>query len=242
MRQRHADVGIRRHGDRWQISYYDQYGRRRFETVRGSLTAARKVRAAPVHQVQSGRFGLRDRQRMPALAEFVDRWRKEVAGALALSTRRGYETALRHHILPAFGSMPLDAISKATVQQFIAKKSAQQRFDYTKGRNPNPARPTLSGKTIRNMVAVISAILQSAVEDYELLERNPLVGVLRTRRRRRFPMRKLRSRPKVHVLEPDEFRRAVDAVSRDDVRRMILVAGFRGVTVGGDGGAAGGGH
>lgn len=104
--------------------------------------------------------GLRDRQQMPTLTAFVDRWREEVAGALAASTRRGYETVLRHHLLPAFGTIPLDAISKATVQKFIAEKSTQQRFDYTRGRHPKPDRATLSGKTIRNMVAVLSAILQ----------------------------------------------------------------------------------
>lgn len=193
------------------------------------MSTARKVRATRVHQVQSGKFGLRDRRQMPTLTAFVDRWREEVAGALAASTRRGYETALRHHLLPAFGAAPLDAISKATVQKFIAEKSAQQRFDYTRGRDPKPDRATLSGKTIRNMVAVLSAILQSAVEDYELLDRNPLAGVLRTRRRRRFPMRRLRTTPKVHVLEPDEFKRAVEAIPRDDVRRMVLVAALEGL-------------
>jgi len=194
-----GEPGIRRHGDRWEITYYDQHGRRRFETVRGSLTQARRLRAQRLAQAQDRRFGLRERRTMPALAAFVEDWRREVAVGLARSTRRGYETAISCHLLPAFGSMPLDAITKAAVQKFIAEKAAQQRYDYSKGLNTNPNRPTLAGKTIRNMVAVLHSLLESAVEDYELLDRNPLAGILRTRRRRRYPDRKLREKPKVHI-------------------------------------------
>lgn len=223
-----GDTGIRRHGGRWEVSYYDR-GRRRFETVRGSLTTARKVRAQRIYEVENRLHGLRDRRRMPTLAEFVTLWREEVAISLATSTRRGYETALLHHLLPAFGPMPLDAITKAAVRAFTARKAEQQRWDYTGGQNPNPNRPTLAGKTIRNMVAVLHSLLESVVEDYELLDRNPLAGVLRTRRRRRYPDRKLRVKPKVHVLEPDDFKRALDALPRDDVRCMVLVAALAGL-------------
>src|SRR5438128_7188640 len=98
-----GDVGIRKHGNRWGINFYDQHGRHRFETVRGSLTTARKLRAERLHQVQSGKFGEAQQRPVPMLAEFIERWRQEVAIGLAPSTRRGYETALQHHLLPAFG-------------------------------------------------------------------------------------------------------------------------------------------
>lgn len=229
LRRESRDVGIRRHGKRWQIAYYDAHGRQRFETVRGSLTTARKVRAERLHQVQAGKFGIRDRRKVPTFAEFVPTWREEVAIGLAPSTRRGYETALEHHLLPAFGGTPLDLITKAAVQKFIAEKAQQQRFDYTLGKNPNPDRPTLSGKTIRNIVAVLHSLLESAVEDYELLDRNPLAKILSDRRRRRFPTQKLRVRPKVHYLEPDAFKRALEALRHDRVRRLALVAALAGL-------------
>lgn len=231
MNERHAhpDVGIRHHGKRWQIFFYDQHGRRRFETVKGSLTTARTMRALRVSQVQRGKFGLHERQRMPRLTEFVQQWREEVAIALAPSTRRGYETALTHHLLPAFGGMPLDLITKAAVQKFIAAKAQQQRFDYTKGKNPNSNRPILAPKTIRLMVAVLHSVLESAKEDYELLPFNPLDGILSDRRRRRFPTAKLRPRRKIHFLEPEDFKRAVGAVRYDKVRRLVLVAGLSGL-------------
>jgi integrase len=223
------DVGIRKHGNRWEISFYDGGGRRRFETARGSLTTARKVRAERIHQVQSGKFGLRDRRSALTLEAFVQRWRKEVAIGLASSTRRSYETALEHHLLPAFGRMPLELITKAAVQKFIAEKARQQRWDYTKGKNPNPDRPVLAGKTIRNMIAVLHSLMESAVEDYELLDRNLLAGVLSERRRRRFPTEKLRLRKKVHYLEPDAFKQALQALEHDKIRRLALVAALAGL-------------
>lgn len=227
--ERRSDVGIRKHGNRWEISFYDRYGRRRFENVHGSLTMARKLRAERLHQVQAGKFGLVENRPVPMLKEFVERWRKEVAIGLAPSTRRGYETALRHHLIPAFGAISLELITKASVQTFIAEKARQQRWDYTKGKNPNPDRPALAGKTIRNMIAVLHSVLESAVEDYELLDRNPLAGVLSDRRRRRFPTEKLRVRHKVHILEPDEFKRALEALRHDRVRRLALTASLSGL-------------
>ena len=225
----HPDVGIRKHGDRWQIYFYDQHGRQRFETVRGSLTTARKLRAERLHQVQTGKFGLPERRAVPTLAKFVEQWRQEVAIGLAPSTRRGYESVLRHHLLPAFGTTSLELITKAAVQKFIAEKAQQQRWDYTRGKHPNPNRPALGGKMIRNMVATLHSLLQSATEDYELLDRNPLSGVLSDRRRRRFPTEKLRIRQKVHFLEPEEFKQALDALRHDRVRRMALVAALAGL-------------
>lgn len=224
-----GDTGIRRHGDRWQVIWYDR-GRRHFETVHGSLTMARKVRAQRILEAEHRRHGLRAPRTTPTLREFVEQhWRPEVSGNLSASSRRGYETALVNHVLPAFGSMVLDEISKGAVQRFIADMSTRQRFDYTRGENPRPDRPTLSGRTIKNAVAVLSSILSCAAEDYELIDRNPILGALRERRRRRFPTRALRSKPKVHVLEPDVFKRALEEITRNDVRHMVLFAALTGL-------------
>jgi hypothetical protein len=130
--------------------------------------------------------------------EFVDsRWRPEVAIGRKPSTLRAYETALRHHLIPQFGNHPLPAISRAAVKAFIAQKWKQQRISYSR-RNPNPNRPVLAPKTILNMVALLGAILESAVVDYELLPSNPIKGILR---RKNFPSDALRPRDRrPHVL------------------------------------------
>src|SRR5207244_489869 len=114
--------------------------------------------------------------------------------------------ALRCHLLPYFGHCPLPAITRATVRAFIAHKAKQQRVSYSR-KNPNPNRPMLAPKTILNMVALLGSILESAATDYELLSANPIKGILR---RKNFPSDALRpSNRRPHVLEPEEFRRAV---------------------------------
>jgi hypothetical protein len=100
--------GLRRKGPSWQISYYDQWGRRRWETVGPSYRDALRAREHRLADVRAGRFGW-ERQRKPmTLAEFVNaHWKSEVAIAFKPSTLRVYEVLLQYHILPAFGDHPL---------------------------------------------------------------------------------------------------------------------------------------
>ncbi len=218
--------GVYLRGRIWWISYCDAFGRRHRESVGPNYQQAVRARAARLADIEAGRFGLRRGRKAPSLREFVDgSWRNEVAIGLKPSTRRGYETALRHHLLPHFGDWPLPAINRATVKAFIATKAQQLRTSYSR-RNPNPNRPTLSQKTILNLVALLSAILEAAAADYELLPTNPLRGILR---RKHFPTDALRPRDRrVHVLEPEAFKDAV-AQLRPPALQLVLVATLAGL-------------
>jgi len=80
-------------------------------------------------------------------------------------------------------------------------------------------------------VALLSAIPESAAVDYELIPVNPLRGILR---RRNFPTDALRPwdrRPA--ILEPDDFRRAVEVIADPCPRWMVLLAVFTGLRWGG---------
>lgn len=221
-------LGLRKRGRNWYINYRDHFGRRHEERVGPSYDRAVRARAMRVAEVETGRFGLRRSKRAPTLQEFVEGpWRNEVAIALKPSTRRGYETALKHHLLPHFGDYPLPAITRAAVKAFIAQKSCQQRWSYAaKPEHINPDRPMLSRKTIINMVALLDAILGTAALDYELLPANPLDGILR---RTHFPTDALRPREtRPQVLEPEDFRRIV-AELRAPALQMVLVAALAGL-------------
>jgi len=217
--------GLWLRGKIWWIHYYDLHGRRRFERVGPSYKRALRARAVRLAEIESGKFGLR-RRHVPSLREFVDGpWRKDIAISLKPSTMKGHETNLKHHLLPYFGDHPLSSITRAAVRSFISKKSKQQRHSYSK-KNPNPNRPCLSHKTILNMVALLSAILESAAVDYELLQANPLKGILR---RKNFPSDAARPRDKrVRVLEPEDFKRALEAL-KPPVQQAVLVAALSGL-------------
>jgi integrase len=75
----------------------------------------------------------------------------------------------------------------------------------------------------RNVVGLLGALLEYATTDYELLAANPLRGMLALSRRLI-----LDDRPRVkRVLEPEQFRDAVDRLPTR-VARMALVAALAG--------------
>jgi integrase len=160
------------------------------------------------------------------LAEFVDmHWRSEVAISFKPSTLRMYETMLRHHLLPYFGDHPLPAITRAIVKKYIAEKSVQQRCSRSR-RNPNPNRSCLSPKTIKNTVALLSSILETATVDYELLDANHLRGILR---RTQFPTIANRPLlPRMRTLEIDDFKQAISFL-KPKVFEMVLIATLTGL-------------
>ena len=169
-------TGVYRRWKTWWITWNDASGKRHRERVGHSQTEAIKVRAMRL----AGQMPL---PKTMTFGEFVQQhWRPEAKVALKQSTLRGYETSLRHHLLPYFGDHPLSAITRAEVKRFILEKSSQQRFAYSK--DPNPNRPVLSPKTIKNAVGLLVSIVESATIDYGLMESNPVRGMLR---RRHFP-------------------------------------------------------
>lgn len=131
---------------------------------------------------------------------------------------------LRHHLLPFFGNYPLPGINRAAARKYIADKSKQQRSPRSL-RNPNPNRPTLSPKTIKNAIALLSSILETASADYELLDSNPLRGMLR---RTQFPSAHNQIRPRIRILELEDFWRVLNFLD-PRVREMILVAALTGL-------------
>lgn len=116
----------------------------------------------------------------------------------------------------------MPAITRAAVKAWIAKKAKEQRHSYSQ-RKPNPNRPTLSKKSVLNMVALLAAILETATVDYELLSANPLRGILRRRNFADFRPQERR----VRILEPEDFRRAV-AELRPPVHNLCTKRGGRG--------------
>lgn len=209
--------GVYLRGKTWWIKYYDQYGRRHYERVGPSYRRAVRARSARLAEIEAGRFGLR-RRRVPTLREFVEGpWENEVTIGLRPSTLRSYRAYLKYHILPAFGDHPLAAITRASIKAFIARKAKEQRQGKSR-RNPKADQPLLSRKTLVNMVALLDAIMSTAVRDYELLPANPLQGILH---RKNFP-EKLQD-DEVRILEPEDFRQAVEHL-RPLAWRAVIIA------------------
>ena len=89
-------------------------------------------------------------------AAWVERWQPTTA-PLKQKTRANYDSLLRTHILPKFGSLALDDIEPILVREWVS------------GMNRSPSR-------VRQSYFLLSSILNAAVES-GYISRNPCIGV-----------------------------------------------------------------
>jgi integrase len=89
----------------------------------------------------------------------VDAWWKPYLQRKGVkpSTRRNYDSILELHILPVFGELRIDEIVPLHVESFIQAK----------------VESGLSGKTVRNLLLVLQAIMSLAL-DNDLIDRSPI--------------------------------------------------------------------
>jgi integrase len=136
---------------------------------------------------------------VPSFHQYAEQWWLRAKLQLAAKTRTDYEWRLERHLIPAFGPLPLDAITIDTVETYIAGKLAEgdhireaatkskplteEITDRLGRKRTRPLQP-LSPRTINMTVTLLAQILESAVER-DLIGRNPAKG-----KRRRVAERK----------------------------------------------------
>jgi integrase len=111
------------------------------------------------------------------LAEYAREWRKPYAGlACKPSMVRVYMTNLDRHILPALGDRPVKSITRRDCKKLIADclGKARTRKRRASADLAEPI-PTLSGKSVSNIVRTLSSLLSAAVED-EIIDSNPALN------------------------------------------------------------------
>jgi len=149
------------------ISHNGKRTSRKIGDKRAAETVASKIRA----KLQLGEFDLdEEKKSIPLFKDFAQGF-METYSAMnhEESTQETYQQALDRHILPYFGDMPLDEISRKDIKSFIVEK---QRQRISKGKSGTKKKKRLSAGTIRNLKAYLSSILTEAVDD-ELIAFNP---------------------------------------------------------------------
>lgn len=91
------------------------------------------------------------------IQELGDHWLK--TASVKPSSRTVYETALRVHIYPEFGTIPVNKVQRSQVREWVSKLSDKRK-----------------ARMVRRAHYVLQAVLQMAVDDY-LIPRNPASGV-----------------------------------------------------------------
>ena len=159
---------IRRHPvdpTKWQVRYIDPTGRERSKTFRRKVDAekylihveAQKQRAEWINPDLSATF----------FADFAESW-LATRSHLKPTTYEGYESLLRVHILPTFGSTRLDRIHTMSIETWIVERRASG----------------LSASRVRQAHQVLRQVFAAAVKA-RYLRSNPAVGVKLPRLRHR---------------------------------------------------------
>jgi integrase len=119
------------------------------------------------------------------------------------STLQGYRSSIAHHLLPAFGAMPVEALTAAEIEQWI---------------------PTVQGSVrLRNkLLILLHGILGRAAKVYGLTA-NPAAGV------EKFPQRRSGD---IEVFSPEEVWALVRSADSDQDGAIYLTAAFTGLRMG----------
>jgi integrase len=161
-----ASITTRRRKD-GSVSYYVRHttgdGRRRWEQF-DRLKDAHERRAEVEHLGARSR-GTWSPPPKVTFAEYAHTWLATKAH-LRERTRFEYQRLLDRELLPRFGTLRLEAIRRSDIKAFAAGQAARG----------------LARNTVRNQVAVLHAILASAVDD-ELLTANVAAGIKRPGRK-----------------------------------------------------------
>ncbi|MBW2573836.1 MAG: tyrosine-type recombinase/integrase family protein [Deltaproteobacteria bacterium] len=157
---------IKGKGKPWWV-FISHNGKRTSRKV-GDKKAAEIVASTIRAKLQLGEFGFEEPEAVPTFKEVTELWIKQPHDWKE-STRENYENNLRIHILPHFGSVPVNEIKRKDLKAFFDKR-------YSEGLNLN---------TIKLIRAPINGILSYAVE-LELIESNPLRDLVLKYKKKKF--------------------------------------------------------
>lgn len=171
VRRRHARTCPARERGRcrgsctWSVRFYGPDGRQR---ERGGFSTRRDAEAMlreELGKVDRGAF--RDPVRI-GFADLAERWlATSVRPSVRPATFTSYEGAVRNHLVPYFGSVPVTSITREQVERFLAEKLAARRPD---------GRREWSPKTIHNVFLALRKMLATA-EEWNYLASSPAARV-----------------------------------------------------------------
>ena len=175
-------------GTKWDVRYRDEGRRQRKKTFDRKIDATRFANGVETDLLRGDWIDPnRGKETFDAWAE---RWLATL-GDKKPKTAESYESIVRKHLLPRFGTWPIGAIEYPTVLTFISELQASG----------------LGAGTIRNIRDVLRLVLQLAVRS-GALKSNPVVGVKVAKSRRKEML----------FLEPHQIVRLAEEVSRPPQR------------------------
>ena len=132
----------------------------------------------------------------PTLAAAVDDHISRLAASVTPRTLADYRRIAEARIIPALGTTPVDLISRATVERWVASLREETIAGGSRAGRP------LSAKTLRSAHTLLSSALQRCVDD----------GVIPSNVARGVRLPRDRATREMRFLTPGEFARLLDAI------------------------------
>ena len=210
MRERYQRPGIMDLGSKWKIAYWDYSSTPRCK--RSKVWAKSTVRSRREAQRLADEFMERVNARNNEPSAFPNvnetltglliKCRQMTWPFLKNSTRKSYEFYFTSYLEPQWGTTELRRLSTVQLQEWF-----------------NSFHPRLAPKTIKSMHATLRSTLNQAIA-WEMLERNPAIGI-------KLPRRKSRKAPVVLTLP--QIRAMLDALPEPtkSIVTLIVFASMR---------------
>lgn len=136
------------------------------------------------------------------VGEWLDIWLKEYQGSVKPMTRQNYNQAIKKHILPALGSIPLKKLTNLSIQRFYYSLD-------------------LAPKSVKNIHGILHKALEQAV----------LIGELKSNPSNNCVLPK-QVQKEITPLEPEEITRFLQHLDGEDYKNFFLTAFFTGMRQG----------
>ena len=182
---------------RYRALYLTPDGRWLTEGTYGDRKTAQKAATLAEGRAGSQQW-LDPRRGKITFASFVERVYAPTMGTLEASTRRGYESLIRSHLLPQWGSCPIGSILPSQVSRWVADPNPPRLFPKAR---PDLASLPRSPQRTHDAFALFSKIMSLAVSD-GVRPSNPCTGL-------KTPTQ---PRPRVEIITPEEFDLLLEAV------------------------------
>jgi integrase len=109
---------VRKRRGKYVLDYYDQNGKRRWETINGNKKDAELLLGQRLQEIQRGDFQAKREQ--PIFEDLADAYIANAKATVRDITAEEYEEDIRRHILPFFSARRLRVIGKRDVEDFRA--------------------------------------------------------------------------------------------------------------------------
>ena len=181
---------VKGRGKPWWV--FVSYNGKRTSMQVGDKRAAEKTASLYREKLRTGtlELGRAKEKTVPTFKQYADVWLDYIATLRRASTRDRYGELLNNHILPVFGDMRLDEVTRGHVRDFLVSKLTEETMKGKMGYAP---------ATIGVLRDVMSGVFNSALDE-EILATNPVAGITK-----RLELSRAKAKPEIHPLTREEL-------------------------------------